>query len=420
MKQGVVAKQPILSYSYVPVSFTMAYDPSLSFDVQFARNGITDSNILKILRGIVKNQSDTYTKSQLFDICIEYAQHPYKEQRPDQSHLYMQKYKSKQAVDPDTWTDYNGHMIYNLSQNTHENVQHSVSSLPQTDPSTKLHMYHVTSWKMVACKFVQQHINVNAGRKCLDFGQTPSFYLTDSIATAIEYVERQQATYKCEVVIMIYEVDKSVTDKDDDGQLVFHEANASWRRLIKYSRQCNAAKRDEAIEGNGFIYGPMCANPEDVKYGNPPKPHRWSVKFQLAVKASGVGAMVNTSKLRHAGTIFVNKFLVGGSDDAYSKICNFTGDDMAAFFLERGWRKPRKGSYKQEEYSADWSQMHILTDILMHRFKRLSSKVTFYEKLLKIGATIAKATSIMQQLQHKDDELLRDPKRHKDLMRMVL
>ena len=394
----------------------MEYDDTQTFAENFTRCGITDPSILNVLNSIVESQSDRYTNQQLFEISVEWAREPYEEHTTLQEHLYTQLSVSTVSIETDKWFDYKGHMIYNTSNNS---VSDDVfDTIKRSLLSTSLLMYHVTSWR--GFKSIRGGINLSKSRKCLDFGQSESFYLTDTVRTAEDYIYRTDPRYKHEMAITLFEVPAYVKNPDDKNSnaIVLNE-DSEWRKIIKYSRTCNKNLFDPQIENTPFIFGPMCSNPEQVKHGVPPRTHTIS-KNQLAVKKSGL------KHIRHVGTIFYNKTVLKNHDkrggnviDDYSQPCNYTYHQMNNYVKSCGWRKLKRTDFHPKSYSGDWSEMHIFHDIVKRRFEGVDKHLSFHEKLLQVGATLKGARAIIDFMKKENINVERKT-RQMDLLLFAL
>ena len=277
-------------------------------------------------------------------------------------------------------------------------------------------MYHVTSWRAIN-NIITDSIKLTEARDCLDFGQSPSFYLTPNADVAREYIFRVRKHTMNEAAVAIY----AIPSLDSMKNLIrFSRPNKDWKTMIEYSRKCNKQNINREIESCAFIYGPMCKNPEAVKYSREyPKTHQ-PQKIQLAVKETGL------SDIRLLGTIYCDKSedieeFEGGSDnDSDSAFLSYmdrptkcTYDDLNAFFKTMGWKKLKRNGFSQEHYCSDWTVNHIFDSLALSFFKDAVDKYNcdFYLALRNCGVTVKKYKEFIKTAEN--DERLRSNDKNK-------
>jgi hypothetical protein len=163
--------------------------------------------------------------------------------------------------------------------------------------------YHTTTWNWAF--HVMEKINHSHGRKCLDFGLLPGFYMGTRIKDTLEWGERifYSRGSKGEVATVIFSIPKKKPNNIRYKELVGDE----WKYVVKMSRKCQAPPfHDELpeVDGIDLIYGYMLRNSETVKHGSPPMKYEDNKK-QLVSKTDKGDQYLQTKIL---GVIFYSKY----------------------------------------------------------------------------------------------------------------
>jgi hypothetical protein len=226
-----------------------------------------------------------YTQIQLLEIAVEYALGMYdKVLKPGQTYF----------VDTpvmDTWIP-NTTFKYacNVSESTHLYIRAFevvLQSFPDLHGSAKLY-FHATNIRG-ALSIVRQGISHTDGRKCLDFGINPSFYLTPDIRTAVKWCIKKKRVWQGEMCILVFKI-PHVFLEAMKGK-VFESATAEWEELVTSSRRCIVKIND--LDLFDTVYGPMASNIHSIDKDNKfARPHK-TPKFQLASKSVASDAYYN-------------------------------------------------------------------------------------------------------------------------------
>jgi hypothetical protein len=175
------------------------------------------------------------------------------------------------------WCIINKYNVYKLSDTSEiRDIIKNISD-SQNVKNVYTHFYHTTNWSS-AENIIENGPQFFKGRKCLDFGIFPSFYVTPDINTSIEWCEYKRLLWKNEVVIIIFSIPTSKLR----SYKKFENADEEWKMLTKSSRLCKDKRNN--LDNYNFVYGPMVANPNKIRYDNEtPQPHN-NIKWQLASK----------------------------------------------------------------------------------------------------------------------------------------
>jgi len=142
--------------------------------------------------------------------------------------------------------------------------------------------YHTTSWE--SCLRIMIELRHTAGHKCMDFGVTSSFYVSDSIQNALDWGEKKDKKFGHEIATLIFSIPKI---KPNHLRYKVLEG-PEWSSAMIKSRKCVKLKIGEKniseITNYDLIYGDMLANPQPVVQGADPVAHT-PPKKQLASKS---------------------------------------------------------------------------------------------------------------------------------------
>jgi hypothetical protein len=228
------------------------------------------------------------TDVQLFDVCVSWTLGAFRATKGSSV-----AFPSSPRV-VDTWFELApGMFAYNM----HERREDVVRTLPVMTTRNSRLWFHATSWRgfdtILAIGIVP-----SKGRKCLDFGILPSFYVTPQYSTGLEYADKCARLWKGEACILAFRLHVSPKGLRTKS---FESATPEWRELVGSSRMC--VDEFNELDTYDVIYGPMVANPNDASLGSRPKTHRVP-KLQLAAKKERACEFLMRSLV---GVVFLNK-----------------------------------------------------------------------------------------------------------------
>jgi len=245
-------------------------------------NNIESNNIDQVLQDMRKASRILFTKmfqdlklhysvTHMIQIIIEYGNGKY---NPISPHAFLYnpetvntlfKYKHN-----DTHFDY-----YNASD---DDEVLNIVPLLNIDKTQYKMFYHATNWDALQ-DILEDGPDSREGRQCLDFGRTPSFYITHELKTAINWCTKRRLNFQDECGIVMF----ALPIQEYEDYKTFDGPNDEWKQLVKHSRSCR--KKNELDKYN-FVYGPMLENVLDIKNiqtNVEAKPHN-PIKWQLASK----------------------------------------------------------------------------------------------------------------------------------------
>ena len=236
-------------------------------------------------------QKTCYTERQLLEIAVEYALGKHEKiMKPSQEYFV-------DTQSTDTWTpnaifEY----VYNVSDfsslSDKSGAQAIMRSLPGVHSSATL-FYHATSCRSIQ-SIVTYGVDHTRGRRCLDFGIRPSFYVTPDLNTAVAWCHANERLWQGEMCILVFSLPDSLRALK---RKVFNDADEEWASLVAFSRRC--VVKMNVLDTFDVVYGPMAANIKSIKT-NLARPHK-TPKFQLASKSNDS----DTYMAKHiAGAIF--------------------------------------------------------------------------------------------------------------------
>lgn len=209
---------------------------------------------------------DSYSNSQLVDIIIEYATGKYEPiAHPTQSFWF----ENKPDVFFEQVIDTKPVKVLNCTRAKLPALQQHIECL-----GTDNLLYHAANWGG-ALSIVNDGPLTTIGRRCLDFGMTPSFYMSLKIEIAVDMALKYTQMWHNELAIVIFKPIKL------DKEKIFASPNQEWKQLTGLSRQCKLNDLDKLK----YIYGPMVSNAKDASIGKPPRTHN-PIRYQVAVKGS--------------------------------------------------------------------------------------------------------------------------------------
>jgi hypothetical protein len=236
----------------------------------------------------------SYTDIQIIDTAIFYLLGYYTPlTSPDTKYLHHTDIT-------DRWISYTHESrslsIYNLprccsvSRATSVALEAALASLPRPTVDSTLY-FHTTSWR--GSQSIMEGVSRLIGRKCLDFGIYPGFYMTPTSMDALEWGHVKTRNWSNEVAIMIFAVPDTRPSTVKYKELVGDE----WAYVTRHSRQCNDEMDVKLIRSIDLLYGDMVHNTSGVKRGQLPLTHD-PPKKQLVSKTD-------------AGDSFIDSCLVG-------------------------------------------------------------------------------------------------------------
>lgn len=270
-------------------------------------NNIESQNIDQVLNNMrkpfrilftdmFKDLKDHYNVIHMIQIIIEYGNKKYSAITPN---VFLYKPETVNTLYKYKHNDIE-HTYFNASNEDEIHKAIILFNINEKNTDYKMY-YHATYWNGL------QDIMVNGpdsreGRQCLDFGRTPSFYLTHDINTAIDWCKRKRTMFESECGIIMF----SLPTKGLPKFKSFASVNVEWKELVKDSRSC---QRRNQLDQFNFVYGPMLENVEAVKMLDAEakaKAHT-PIKWQLASKKSTSDDILKDCIL---GAIFVHKKIV--------------------------------------------------------------------------------------------------------------
>lgn len=222
---------------------------------------------------------ESYSNEQKLDFIIEYVCEKYKP-TTDKPFLFNHTVVN-------TWYRYENYDFYNAE--SIENYSELFTNLKLKSDNHQLY-YHCTSYKS-ALSILEEGVISNAGRKCLDFGIWPSFYMTPNINTVVEYAKYLTNLYENEICIFAFKLNKIILKKLK--YLHFDSATNDWIDLTTNSRLCKNKKNK--LDTYDFVFGPMVANVNQIKYKNKLAKTHNPPKFQLASKSEKSDKLLSNS-----------------------------------------------------------------------------------------------------------------------------
>lgn len=283
-----------------------------SYASKWFANGETSIKRVLYQGGMTRQKSSTLSKTfqklvdtcysieQLLDVIIDYLLGLY----TPISALSANYFKSGHIVN-EWFDDPMLGRIYNVSPTKTRSVNKGILYKMVRDAAVAGHtlFFHCTNWG--GCQnILRQGVDYSKGRRCLDFGILPSFYLTPDLNGALEWGMKSRNYWGNEVAILIFRLDDDILNSEQAQHRVkyFEEATSEWYELTTNSRRCRS--RRNALDKYDFVFGPMVANPTDVvKFDKEAVPHK-TTKFQLASKTDDSDAYLQVNLI---GSIWLDK-----------------------------------------------------------------------------------------------------------------
>lgn len=232
--------------------------------------GLVPNKSREIEAVVVSLWESSYTDTQILDICIEYLLGFYTPITPDNVPYCIEQNSI------DSWVpithDNKTLKIYNMSlscRNTEDVFTHfNVALLSNRFNADSKLFFHTTSWG--GSLNIIDKINRALGRKCLDFGVFPGFYLSENIKDCIEWGTKKKNVFHNEVAILVFSIPNTIPQ----GISIKLLEGDTWTNVTKESRRCTQQQNEiKAIRDYDLLYGNMVNNPTQVKNGREPLTH---------------------------------------------------------------------------------------------------------------------------------------------------
>jgi hypothetical protein len=268
-----------------------------SIETTFKKLGL-HAKVAKYIAWILTPLKNTsYTDQQLIEIGIEYLLYPYKPTTsPTTTHPYYPEligewfpYKHIQGLNiPASCTPKRSTLTY---------IQ---TRLPPLSNGNKYY-YHTTSWGY--SDYILEKISIENSRPCLDFGYQRGFYTGLDIQDALEWGGCLINKFAKEIVIIVFSIPNTIPPEFNYISLQCDE----WTSVVALSRKCsNDIHKRLTVDNVDLVFGPMLANPSDVRNGAEPKMHK-PVKYQLVSKSGNGCSFLQTCIV---GCVFFQKYTV--------------------------------------------------------------------------------------------------------------
>jgi hypothetical protein len=235
-----------------------------------------------------------YTDEQLIALTIQHQMGRFNPLTPpNTSHYYRPDVL-------DTWTPFQNTLCFNVpyscSKSLYIQYSNALKTLP-TNMRQKQHFFHTTNWK--SCLSILKTIQRLRSPRCSDFGMLPGFYTTPSFLDALDWGQKRDDGFSNEVAIIVFSIPVHFSSKFKYTNL----EGDDWSHIVAESRRCIEPETLLSVDEVDFVYGPMLANPKDVKQGAPPQTHT-PPKYQLVSKSDAADKFLHSCI---AGCLFFQK-----------------------------------------------------------------------------------------------------------------
>ena len=257
-----------------------------------------DTTIEKTLRKIGLNASiakhldrlyaplrnNCYTDEQLIALTIQHQMGRFNPiTSPTTTHYYR----------PDTldiWIPFQNtqclNIPYRCSKSLHEHYSRALKQLPK-NMRQKQFFFHTTNWKSGLS--ILKSIHRARSPRCTDFGMLPGFYTTPSFHDALDWGQKRGDGFSNEVAIIVFSIPVRFSSKFKYSKL----EGEDWSHVVAESRRCADPDVVLSVDEVDFVYGPMLANPKDVREGASPQMHV-PPKYQLVSKSDAADKFLQT------------------------------------------------------------------------------------------------------------------------------
>lgn len=190
--------------------------------------------------------------------------------------------------------------IYDIIQNKNQNQNTKKNNTCYEDNNI---FFHTTTWECT--KSIMFEIMHSIGRKCLDFGLLPGFYMGTKIQDTLEWGEKISKNMgdKSEIATIVFAIPQKYPDNIRYNEL----SGKDWEEVVSKSRKCKGTRFEREIDnvyGYDLIYGPMAANPKKIKLDNEVPQKTKDNKMQLVSKSDLADSFVQKNIL---GIIYYKK-----------------------------------------------------------------------------------------------------------------
>lgn len=194
----------------------------------------------------------SYTRFQILDCALEYLLGKYIPLTADAS-FFLEPQRVNE------WIPYRGKRILNLPfQCSYTRIPTLQKRLNQLFPPYPHHtlFFHTTNWRGTGSLF--ESIHHTHGRKCLDFGYTPGFYMFETVDDCVEWGVKRGLLWSHEVALLVFRLP---LPPPSDLELTVLERTA-WNVCVQASRDCRMSDKSllHMDRHSDFVYGPMLAN----------------------------------------------------------------------------------------------------------------------------------------------------------------
>ena len=234
---------------------------------------------------------NSYSDLQIIDTAIAYLLGHYTPMMPPTTTHPIE------AAVTDVWMNYTHESktisIYNMSRACSNaalpQFNTALESLPRSSDST--FYFHSTSWR--GSLSIMEGVSRLVGRRCLDFGIFPGFYMSPTPQDATGWGYANHRVWADEVAIMIFCIPNIYPSHLNYKELV----GSDWVQVTSHSRLCRDSTDIRSIRRTDILYGDMVKNASAVRSGAEPVTHT-PPKKQLVSKSD-------------AGDSFIHECLVG-------------------------------------------------------------------------------------------------------------
>jgi hypothetical protein len=263
-----------------------------SFKETLWKTGLTKSKIGKIWKIIQPLYETCYNQEQLYDKILEYLLEQSKVIGKKNQIHYLHSHTTDEWIENEQL----GYMMNiskvptNLDQYTIADVEEKIKTHPKYQDDKKfVYFYHATSW-YYGKNIITRGVDHNKGRRCLDFGVLPGFYMTHQMDTVISWAMKNKDYWRNEVVLLIFKLSWNELQKMD--YIEFLSPTNEWKSFVKRSRQCEESYTE--LDDCDFVYGAICKNPKDVVYRNVAPVTKKNL-FQLVSKSRKADVFLKSS-----------------------------------------------------------------------------------------------------------------------------
>jgi hypothetical protein len=285
--------------------FVYLWLEEIGFDLTIEKtlkNMGVEEAVTKKIEFILKPLYNTsYTNAQLIQIAIQIMLGYFK----PLTELSTTHFYNPEIIN--TWIPYTTRQystqIMNLSKSCTLKLESNINTILSTSIYKKGYtpFFHTSSWEY--CLRILTKLNHTLGYDCLDFGVTPSFYVSNTLSSALDWGEKKSKLFNNEIATLVFLIPNKIPEYLKYKELVSEE----WRAVTMKSRTCIKLELYETeiseIESYDLIFGNMVANPNNVKKGSIPLAHK-PPKKQLASKSEAADRFLQKCI---AGCLFFNK-----------------------------------------------------------------------------------------------------------------